>query len=67
MRLTTKSLMTMVMVTTFGAIAVPLQGCAVLTAAAAGGAVGGAVGYGLASNGYEVQSPITHEEGTEHR
>ena len=34
---------------------IPLQGCAVLVGAAAGGAMG----YALAYNGYEVQSPIT--------
>jgi len=67
MRLTTQSLMTMLMLVTCATTAVPLQGCAVLTAAAAGGAVGGAVGYGLATNGYEVQSPITREDGTERR
>jgi hypothetical protein len=42
--------------------AVLLQGCAVLAGTAAGAAAGGAVGYGLAHNGYEVQSPITRED-----
>jgi membrane protein YqaA with SNARE-associated domain len=75
MRFTTHTLITMVMLATMWAAAIPLQGCAPLAAAAAGGAVGGAVGYGLAYNGYEVQSPIarpddhadTRPAQTEHR
>jgi len=62
MRLTTHSLITMAMLATMWAAAIPLHGCAPLAAAAAGGAVGGAVGYGLAYNGYEVQSPIARPD-----
>ena len=59
MKLITHRMMTTVIVTTLLATTIPLQGCAVLTAAVAGGAMGGAVGYGLAYSGYEVRSPIT--------
>ena len=55
MRLNTRSRIAAVITTMTLATAVPLQGCAFLVGAAAGGAMG----YGLAYSGYEVQSPIT--------
>jgi hypothetical protein len=67
MRLITRFRITTVMIPMTLATALPLQGCAFLAGAAAGGAAGGAVGYGLAYNGYEVQSPITREDLTERK
>lgn len=59
MRLTNHFPMTTIMIPTVLVAILSLQGCAFLAGAVAGGAAGGAVGYGLADNGYEVQSPIT--------